>query len=114
MKTNEDILNIVYEKNPKILYEKDDNDIITILEKQDKGIQRFFRKIGFRIPEYKRMELDEFSSFVFLLIDGRRNVEDIGIILDERFGERIHPIYERLLLFLNHIDVNCNYINKMD
>ncbi|MCG4734910.1 PqqD family peptide modification chaperone, partial [Casaltella massiliensis] len=28
-------------------------------------------------------------------------------------GEESHPLYERLLLFQNHIEVNCHYIEKV-
>jgi hypothetical protein len=60
------------------------------------------------------MELDEYSSEVFLLIDGNRTVEEIGIHLERKFGDKINPLYERLLVFLNHIDINCKYIEKVN
>lgn len=63
---------------------------------------------------YKKMELDKYGSFIFLQIDGKKNVEELGIKLEEKYGEEAHPLYERLLLFLNHIDVNCHYIEKID
>ena len=63
---------------------------------------------------YKKMELDEYGSFIFLQIDGKKNVKELGIKLEEKYGGESHPLYERLLLFLNHIDVNCHYIEKID
>ncbi|WP_100065161.1 PqqD family peptide modification chaperone [Miniphocaeibacter massiliensis] len=114
METNEDVLNIVYNKNDSIIYETDENGIVTILEIQNHKIQRFFRKIGFKIPEYRKTELDEYSSYVFLLIDGVNSIEKIGELLENHFGEKIQPLYERLLLFLNHIDTNCGYIYKLE
>ncbi|MDS0527080.1 PqqD family protein [Clostridium sp. SHJSY1] len=112
LKNNEDVLNIVYNITNHLQYEVDKDNIVTILEKQDHKIQRFFRKIRFKIPEYKKITLDEYGSFVFLQIDGKRNVKDIGERLEVRFGNEIQPLYERLLVYLNHIDVNCNYIEK--
>lgn len=109
---NEEVLNIIYKISDSLEYEVDKEDIVTILEKQDHKVQRFFRKLKFRIPEYKRTSLDEYGSCVFLLIDGKKTLKDIGEGLEEKYGDNIHPIYERLLLFLNHIEVNCHYIEK--
>lgn len=113
MNTNEDVLNIIYKKNEDISFELDDKNIVIILNKQEHKIQKIFRKIGFKIPEYQKIEMDKVSSYIFLLIDGKKTVKEIGEIVDEHFGEKIHPLYERLLLFLNHIDVNCHYINRI-
>ena len=41
---------------------QDEEGIFTILEKQDHKIQRFFRKLKFKIPMYKRTSLDEYGS----------------------------------------------------
>ena len=97
MKTNEDILNIVFKVRDELEYEVNESGIVTILEKQDHKIQQIFRKLRFNIPKYKKMELDQYSSEVFLLIDGIRTVEEIGIHLERKFGDKVNPLYERLL-----------------
>lgn len=109
--TNEEILNLVYKVSNNIQYEVKDN-IVTILEKQDHFIQKFFRKFKFKIPSYKKIELDEYCSFVFMQIDGKNTIKDIGNELEKTYGKNCHPVFERLLLFLNHIEVNCKYIEK--
>lgn len=114
MKTNEEILNLVYKKNDEIEFIRDTDGLVTILEPQDHVIQRGFRKIGFKIPECKNTKLDDYASFVYLNIDGENTVEKIGELLLEKYGEDANPLYERLLLFLNHIDVNCKFIKKID
>lgn len=114
MKNNEEVLNLVFKKSENIEYEVSSDGIVTILEKQDHKVQNFFRKLKFKIPMYKKMELDAYGSFIFLQIDGKKNVEELGIKLEEKYGEESHPLYERILLFLNHIDVNCHYIEKID
>lgn len=72
----------------------------------------FFRKLKFRIPLYKEIEFDEISSAVFLDIDGNKTVKQIGEDLVKRFGDKVEPLYERLLIFINHIYINCKYIEK--
>ena len=110
---NEDALSLVFRISDTIDYEVD-NKIVTILEKQDHPIQKFFRKLKFKIPLYKKIKLDEYGSFVFLQIDGKKTVEEIGKNLEEEYGENTHPLYERLLMYLNHIHVNCNYIERVN
>lgn len=114
LKNNEDVLNIVFKISDQIEYEVDDNNIVTILEKQDHKIQKVFRKLKVRIPEYRKTDLDEYGSFIVLQIDGVRTVREIGEILEANFGEETHPLYERLLLFLNHIEVNSHYIEQVN
>jgi hypothetical protein len=108
---NDDILNLVFKVSSNVDFEVND-DLVTIIEKQDHFVQKFFRKLKFKIPMYKKIELDKYSSFVFLQIDGKNTVEDIGLNLENVYGEDSHPLYERLLVFLNHIEVNCKYIEK--
>ncbi|RDY29323.1 PqqD family peptide modification chaperone [Romboutsia weinsteinii] len=114
MKNNDEVLNIIFKICDCVEYEVDKDGIITILEKQDHKIQNIFRKLKFKIPLYKKTTLDEYSSAVFVQIDGKKTVNEIGKNLELEFGEKVHPLYERLLLFLNHIDVNCKYIEKID
>ncbi|WP_123053911.1 PqqD family protein [Clostridium sp. JN-1] len=112
LNNNEEVLNIIFKISDNLEYETDKDNIVTILEKQDHKIQRFFRKLKFRIPEYKKTTLDEYGSYVLLQIDGKKTIKEIGENLEAKFGDEVHPLYERLLLFLNHIDVNCHYIEK--
>ena len=112
MKNNEEVLNLKFRVCDNVEYKIDDNGIVTIFEKQDHKIQRFFRKLKFRIPLYKEIAFDEISSAVFLDIDGNKTVKQIGEDLVKRFGDKVEPLYERLLIFINHIYINCKYIEK--
>ena len=107
MKINKEDLNIIFKIRDGIEYDVNEVGIVTIFEKQDHIIQRFFRKLKFKIPMYRKIELDEYSSAVFLEIDGKKTVMDIGQKLEFKFGDKVSPIYERLLVFLNHIYSNC-------
>ena len=114
MKNNEEILSLKFRICDNVNYKIDDNGIVTVLEKQDHKIQKFFRKLRFKIPLYKEITFDEISSEVFTQIDGIKTVKEIGEYLEVKFGDKVNPLYERLLTFLNHIYVNCNYIEKID
>ena len=114
MMTNEEILNIRFKICENLEYKVDDHKIVTVLEKQDNKIQNFFRRLRFQIPMYKEIKFDEYSSEVFTQIDGSKTVKEIGENLELKYGDNIQPLYERLLVFLNHIDVNCKYIQRIE
>lgn len=49
---------------------------------------------------YIRVKLDEIGSEVWRNCDGCTTVAKIGSILQERFGDKIEPVYDRLAAFL--------------
>lgn len=110
--TNEDVLKIIYTKAPDVNYEIVDGNVF-IIRKQDYLIQRFFRKLGVRIPEVKKMELDDKISFVFKKIDGTNSIEELGNQLKAEYGEDAEPLYPRLLLMISHLEKNEKIIEKI-
>ncbi|MDR0880592.1 MAG: PqqD family protein [Clostridioides sp.] len=112
--TNEDILSIVYKIVDDLEYDVAEDGIVTVMKRQDHWVQNLFRKFHFRIPEITRISMDEYGSFLFNRIDGKRTVKELGELMYEEFGEDANPLYERILVFLNHIDVNAEYIYIVD
>ncbi|MGL4570450.1 MAG: PqqD family peptide modification chaperone [Clostridium sp.] len=112
--SNEELLDMKFKISEKIKFEIDETKSVTILEKQEHKIQKFFRKLKFNIPMYKRTKLDELGSAVFIGIYENKTVREIGENLESQFGEKVQPVYERLLVFINHIYLNLNYIEKVE
>jgi hypothetical protein len=54
------------------------------------------------------INLDEFGSATWLLIDGKKNVGTICKELEEKYGERIHPVVERITKYFTLL-----YTNKL-
>ncbi|MCK9425574.1 MAG: PqqD family protein [Ignavibacteriaceae bacterium] len=81
----------------------DENNLVTVLIPKFKN--RF--AVRFVLPYLKhsffKLKLDEFGSTAWLLIDSKRNVGDIANELVNKFGERIHPVEERLTRFFTGI-----------
>ena len=44
------------------------------------------------------------GSFVWPLIDGERNITDIGVFVKEHFGEKAEPLYERLAKYFKVLE----------
>ena len=56
------LLDVIFRVLDKLQYEVSEEDIVTVLIKQDHIIHRFFRKLRVKIPEYQRITMDEFGN----------------------------------------------------
>ncbi|MGA1793760.1 MAG: PqqD family protein [Thermoplasmatota archaeon] len=63
-----------------------------------KRIARFLR-----LKTNRRIKLDRYGWGVWKLIDGKRDVREIGRKLSSRFGNDVDPLYPRLAKFLAYI-----------
>ena len=50
-----------------------------------------------------RIKLDEFGSASWLAIDGKKSVKEICEELENRFGDKIHPVEERTTKFFTNL-----------
>lgn len=80
-----------------------EDGIVVIPTEQNHKIQKVLRKLGAKIPAETTLKLDDYSSSVFLTIDGKKTIEEIGVILEAKYGEEVKPVYERLILFIEHL-----------
>ena len=90
------------EKIPKkpehISWTKDDNGIVTI-SYENKGIFNRIAQKLFHKPKISYVHFDKFGSFVWPLIDGKKDILALGKDVEAEFGEEEHPLYERLAKF---------------
>ena len=56
--------------------------------------------------KYIYANLDEIGSQTWLLIDGKNKVYEIIEALDNHFGEKVQPVYDRLTMFLTQLYKN--------
>lgn len=90
-------------RNPDIGYTVDEKGVIT-LEIENKGLfNRIAQKI-FKKPKISYIHLDEMGSFVWPIINGEKNITEIGEAVDEHFGEKAHPLYERLAKYFQILE----------
>ena len=73
---------------------------------------RFDSKLGkrigrkFNIKETYNINLDEYGTAVWRLMDGKQTVREIGEILKTQFGDSVEPLYPRLAAFLKILESN--------
>ncbi len=54
----------------------------------------------FRRPRVSHVKLDEYGSFLWLRMDGQRDVGVLGRELEARFGDKAQPLYPRLVQYM--------------
>ncbi len=90
-------------RSEKIKWSTDGEGAVT-LEIENKGIFNcIFQKL-FKKPKTSYIHLDETGSFVWPLIDGERDITALGKLVDQKFGEEAHPLYERLAKFFQILE----------
>ena len=99
-KNKENFLEKVPVRNDSISWTMGEDGKIT-LEIENKG---FFNRLAqklFKKPPVSYVHLDELGSFVWPITDGTKTIEEIGVPVEEEFGEKAHPLYERLATYFN-------------
>lgn len=91
-------LDLVPQINEGLNWNKDENGIVT-LEIENTGLFNRIAQKVFKKPKWSFVHLDELGSFVWLLIDGKTNISDMGVSVKEHFGEKAEPLYEKLVKY---------------
>lgn len=66
----------------------------------NKGFYHVIAQKFFHTPRVSHIALDEYGSYVWLLIDGTRTVGEIANSVKEKYGEKAEPLYDRLVKFM--------------
>lgn len=72
----------------------------------------FFNTVAqklFKKPRHSFIKLDEYGSFVWQQMDGKKTIYEIGQALEQNHKEAGQQLYERLSKFMNILKSN-NYI----
>lgn len=110
-KQTDNYLNLKPLRNEKFSWSVD-NEQVT-LEIENKGVwNRLFQKI-LKKPRISFVHLDEMGSFIWPLLDGEKTIMEIAKAVENRFGEKAKPLYERLIKYFQILEsYNFIYLNK--
>ena len=86
-----------------IQWSTDEEGIVT-LHIENTGIMNRIAQKLFRKPKVSHIHLDEMGSFVWPLLDGKKNIEVLGKAVKAHFGEKAEPLYERLAKYFQILD----------
>lgn len=104
-KKGQNFFEMIPRKSEKIQWKINDNGIIQLIIWRDSKLDKIVRKI-FRTPEKTTVDLDEIGSVVWNAIDGENNIFEISKIIKEELGEKIEPLNERLITYMNILKNN--------
>ena len=107
-KNSENYLEKIPLKNPAINWTTDEGGMVT-LQVKNKGVANKIAQKLLKKPEISYIHLDENGSFIWPLIDGERDIIAIGELVEEHFGEKANPLYERLAKFFQILE-NYSFI----
>jgi hypothetical protein len=101
-KTN--LLDLIPVRNVK--WEKKESGLIVLLKPKFK--LAFLKKhVLPRLKNpYFKIKLDPVGSFIWEHCDGRVQVGELAKNLQDKFGEDVEPVYDRLALFLHSLEKN--------
>ena len=102
-KSSENYLEKIPLKNPEIQWTADEKGIVT-LQVENKGVANKIAQKLLKKPKISFIHLDENGSFVWPLIDGERDIIEIGKLVEANFGEKANPLYERLVRFFQILE----------
>ena len=100
---DQNYLEFIPVRSDALTWKTDKKGIVT-LDIENKGfMNRLCQKI-FLKPEHSYIHLDELGSFVWPLIDGEKNIIELGDPVKEHFGEAADPLYPRLAKFFQILE----------
>ena len=84
-------------------WSKDENGNVT-LEMENKCVANRIMQKLIKKPKISYIHLDEMGSFIWPLMDGEKDILEIGKFVEEHFGEKAKPLYERLSQYFKTLE----------
>ena len=100
---NQNYLEKIPVKNETLCWEADENKMVTLFVHNTGLMKKITHKL-MKKPEYTQVHLDENGSFIWQLIDGKKDIIELGKIVKEHFGEAAEPLYPRIAKFFQILE----------
>ena len=98
--STENFLDNIPVRNPAIRWSVGEDNLVT-LEVENTGFMKRLTQKLFKKPKVSYIHLDETGSFIWQLLDGKRDITALSIPIKEHFGDAAEPLYERLSKYLS-------------
>lgn len=106
-KQKRNFLDYVPQKNKDNKWTKEKNELITI-HAVHKGFFSLLAIKCFARPRVSHIHLDEYGSFVWKQIDGKKTIGQLAEIIKSEYGAGAEPLYNRLVHYMKVL-----YNNKL-
>lgn len=112
IKKDENYLDLIPVRNPDLEYYETKKGLVVLTIPNiglfNKIAQKFYGR-----PTHSKVHMDDYSSYVWKGINGKRDVYELGKYLKRKYGEEAEPLYDRLVEFVNILKDN-NYVGLLD
>lgn len=98
-KTKKNFMDFIPVCNPVNTWDTDKKGIVTV-HMENKGFYNRIAQKIFKRPRVSHIALDEYGSFVWQQMDGKRNVYEISKLVSAQFGEKAEPVVPRLVKYI--------------
>lgn len=98
-KKKKNYLEFIPQHNEKFFFEINEEGLVTIFIENKGLFNRIAQKL-FKKPKVSQVHLDEMGSFIYPLIDGKKSVMDLSVLVHDHFGEKAEPLYNRLVTYM--------------
>ena len=98
MAKSKNMLDFVPKRSGKINWYTQETGLVRLSVKH-RGFYHKLAQMLVKAPPVSNIDMDQFGSFVWTAIDGRRTVAEIAARVKRRFGKDAEPLYERLTAF---------------
>ncbi|NBH14403.1 PqqD family protein [Lachnospiraceae bacterium] len=85
--------------NPAYTWDADKKGNVTV-HMVNKGFYNWIAQKFFKRPRISHISLDEYGSYVWRQMNGKRNVYDISKLVSAQFGEQAEPVVPRLVKYI--------------
>lgn len=80
------------------------DDGMVTLDIENRGVFHRITQVLLKKPKVSHIHLDEMGSFLWPMLDGEKNIIELGELVKEEFGEKAEPLYERLAKYFQILD----------
>lgn len=105
---DDNFLALIPKRVEKFRWTVEENGNVQILIDRNGPLDKVVR-LFFKTPEVMRIDLDKYGSCIWKAIDGSRDIEAVGEILRNEFGNEIEPFMQRFGTYINILR-NNNFI----
>lgn len=94
-KKRENYLERIPLRSKRVKWSVDETGMVSLIIENTGVFNRIAQKL-IKKPKISHIHLDKMGSFLWLLLDGEKNIIELGELVKEEFGEKAEPLYERL------------------
>ncbi len=111
MNSTDNYLDYVFRKNDDLDW-TDSGSGEVVVEMENRGFTNRIAQLFFKRPARSYITLEGMGSFIWTCIDGERTIYEIGALLHDKYGDSADPLYERLSVYIKHLE-QVGFIKKM-